>query len=208
MNCMDGLETIPGIDTRRGLENAGSSLRIYREILALFRKDLAAKIPLLRKAAEGGDLESYTMMIHAFKGAARSVGAEEAGTAAARLETAARAGDTKTIAGATGPFLETLSRLGTAIDRAAAALQDSPARRDPMAVRADTPALQLPELRKALLDMDIETVNRITSGYGEFSGDNSARPLAETLKEDILLFEYGEAVKKIDAALARITGPL
>ncbi|MDR2748252.1 MAG: response regulator, partial [Treponema sp.] len=112
------LFAVPGVDIQAGLQNAGSSLDSYKTILSYFSADINERIPQIQEAAEKGDLASYTTMVHAVKGASRSIGAMEAGNMAAELEAAGREKNTGLIAAKTGALLEKLRVLLGHIDSA------------------------------------------------------------------------------------------
>jgi hypothetical protein len=129
------------------------------------------------------------------------VGARETGNAAARLVAAGRNRDAGTVAAETGPFLAGLAALTENINNALKALAGrrggaSGSGRNGLA------AVPFHDLKKALLDMDTETVSRIMAACAGLPLDGDARRLIGEIREHILLFEYDRAVEKIDTTLA------
>jgi CheY-like chemotaxis protein len=187
---------IPGVDTGVGLQNTGSSAGAYRRILSLFCGDVDERLPQIKKAAAEGDYPMYTTMVHAIKGAARSIGALAVGERAAELEAAGRGGDTALIAEKTGPLLEELAKL-TGNIRAALGEQGN---RAELLILAD---LKLEALKDALNAMDTAAVDAHLSGILARSLDQKTREYIGEIEQHILLFEYDKAVKMIDKVLSQ-----
>jgi signal transduction histidine kinase/CheY-like chemotaxis protein len=187
---------IEGVDTRAGLANTGGSLPVYRQILSVYAADALERLPRIRAAAEAGDFVSYTTMVHALKGISRSIGAADLGEIAASLEEAGRAGDRLTITEKTGGFLFTLQTL---TDRIAAALDESAA--GETEGTASLSAAQLGELREALLKLDTETVNRLLFEYASLPLEKVLKELINEIEQDVLLFEYENAIAKLERLL-------
>jgi signal transduction histidine kinase/CheY-like chemotaxis protein len=187
---------IEGIDTEKGLDNTGNSPPAYRQLLSIYTGDALERVPQIQTAIETGDFAAYTTMVHALKGISRSIGAEALGDMAAALEEAGRAHDTPGITEKTGEFLDALKTL---TGRISAALDASSAR------EAEYPtvtisAIQFAELKEALLEMNTEKINKLFAEYLSLPLDKPTRELISRIEQDILLFEYESAVRRINAA--------
>jgi len=82
---------VAGIDTETGLLHAGGRVATYLRVLDLFLEHHATDAALLRAALGAGNLVETTRLAHALKSAAGTLGAMPLSTAAAALETGARA---------------------------------------------------------------------------------------------------------------------
>jgi signal transduction histidine kinase/DNA-binding response OmpR family regulator/HPt (histidine-containing phosphotransfer) domain-containing protein len=187
------LPAIPGIDIREGLKNSGGSLHSYTGILSYYCRDVDERIPLIRQAAADADFSSYTTMVHAVKGASRSIGAGAVGDLAAELEAAGRGQNTGVITEKTDALLQNLREL-TGHIRAALGEQEE---EDSYLEVSD---LGLEVLREALSTMDTGAVNSLLSGMNDRKLNRATKKYVADLENHILLFEYDEAVNKIAAA--------
>ncbi|AEF86297.1 hybrid sensory kinase [Treponema primitia ZAS-2] len=185
---------IPGVQVSRGLANTGGTFAVYLDILAVFCRDSQERSGELQEAVEKKDYRSYTTLVHALKSAGRSIGAYDFGDSAAALEELGKAQDAVGIAEKTPQFLENLKTLTTTISefiaQASAAARETPE-------EIDISALHFEALKEALVNMDIETVNKIMLEYSMMPLDSHTKDLVNKIKEDILLFEYDKAVEKI-----------
>jgi HPt (histidine-containing phosphotransfer) domain-containing protein len=135
-------------------------------------------------------------LVHALRGAARSIGAQEFAETAALLETSAQNADMAAIEKQTPELLMKLHRL---IDDIQAALRQQ--HMDEGEAYDDLAVLHLESLKSALLDMDVQSVNLLLMEY-------AALPLAEGMKKHIsdieqyiLMFEYDLAIEYINMLL-------
>jgi signal transduction histidine kinase/DNA-binding response OmpR family regulator/HPt (histidine-containing phosphotransfer) domain-containing protein len=201
------LPAIPGVEVQAGLHNAGGSPDSYLSILSYFCADIEERIPQIRESVERGDLSSYTTMVHAVKGASRSIGAMELGDMAAELESAGRGGDSGIIAAKTGALLERLRELAgyihSALGKPAAGPEDAgvPVGEIEEPSPQDIADLNLETLKDALKNLDTERVNAFFAKI-EGSGRNPAvKKIISRIGQYILLFEYDRAVEVINAVL-------
>jgi CheY-like chemotaxis protein len=190
------LPAIDGLDTTAGLANTGNSPQAYRQILRVYAADALDRLPQIPAAVEAGDLATYTTMVHALKGISRSIGAAALGDMAAVLEEAGRAKDMITITDRTGEFLTALKTLTGHIS---AALNETAGKEAASndAANALLSAAQLQELRKALLEMNTEKINALITEYLSLPLEKTARELIGSIEQDVLLFDYEDAVAKI-----------
>ncbi|MDR2087899.1 MAG: response regulator [Clostridiales Family XIII bacterium] len=189
------LPAIPGLDVDCGLANSGGSCALYRNVLASFCRNVDEKAAQIESSAAAGDFKLYTTLVHGIRGAAASVGANAAASFAESLETAGENADLAVIAARTGEFLSGLADLARSI-RAATANRAADVPGDEAAV-----CLHMADLKKALLDMDIQAVNALMAEYAALPLDEKTRESVFEIEERILLFEYDAAIGIIDALL-------
>jgi CheY-like chemotaxis protein/HPt (histidine-containing phosphotransfer) domain-containing protein len=196
------LLSINGVNAQVGLRNAGDSLKAYKKVLAVFVDDVDERIPQINAALTGSGLNLYTTLVHALKGASRSIGAEYIGELAAELEEAGRAENMVMILGKNGIFLEKLQILR---DTVADALDSSDEDEEKAGAAEEGTVfstLDLEGLKEALVNMDTDLVNEKLTGYGDAVLQKQVRKYIEDIEQDVLLFEYDKAVEKIDALLS------
>lgn len=86
-------ESIPAIDPDAAIKNSGSE-DAFRSVLQIFYDSYGAKSGEIQNYFETGDIENYTIKVHALKSSSRLVGALKLGDAAEFLETAGINSDT------------------------------------------------------------------------------------------------------------------
>jgi HPt (histidine-containing phosphotransfer) domain-containing protein len=185
---------IQGVDISIGLPNAGDSIDAYKRILSLFCSDIDERLQQIRKDAAEGNYPSYITMVHAIKGAARSIGAVVLGEQAAELEAAGRSGTIDLITEKTEMLLAGLGELTQNI-RAALG---SPGDKTESIVAAD---LGLDSLKNALNAMDTAAVDAKIAEIRARPLNHKTREYMGEIEQHVLLFEYGKAVEMIDKVL-------
>ena len=81
-----------GINVSHGLKYMGGSRVLYRKILQDFREVLIEKEGQLREHLEKEDMAGYAIIVHALKGNARNIGADDLAEEAFELEKQSKAG--------------------------------------------------------------------------------------------------------------------
>jgi signal transduction histidine kinase/CheY-like chemotaxis protein/HPt (histidine-containing phosphotransfer) domain-containing protein len=193
------LLSINGVNAQAGLRNVGNSLKAYKKVLEVFVTDAGERIVRIEAALSESNLSLYTTLVHAIKGASRSIGADYVGELAAELEEAGHAENMVMIREKTGVFLEKLQILRDSI---ADTLNFSD--KEEKIEEAETPlsTLDLDGLREALVNMDTDLVNRKLAEYGEVVMEKQMRNYIGNIEQDVLLFEYDKAIEKIDVLLS------
>lgn len=102
---------IKGIDMKKVLEHHAGNLSDYVNILNLFYIDGLRKKEYLQTLKEAGDYENYRIEIHALKGAAGNIGAQELSGQAEFLEMAAAKGNEAFIESKHDVFMENYHNL-------------------------------------------------------------------------------------------------
>jgi signal transduction histidine kinase/HPt (histidine-containing phosphotransfer) domain-containing protein/ActR/RegA family two-component response regulator len=185
---------IPGVDTRRGQINTGGTVKGYHVILAIFCTEMRDNIPRIHEALETRDYQLYTTLVHALKGAARSIGATEVGNMAAELEDAGRKQNFSYMENRTEPLITSLQELIEQITTSLKAEQPN------IAVNPGefhyTPKFDA--LKNALISNDYLTVNQELKRLNDLPLDKAARELLDAVEKDILLFEYEKAAARLE----------
>ncbi|MCR5590157.1 MAG: response regulator [Lachnospiraceae bacterium] len=89
----DWLSSVPEIDTAIAIANCGSA-DSFMSVLSVFHKTAGAKADEIEKLYADGDIDNYTIKVHALKSSARIIGASALSDLAKELEMAGKSGDT------------------------------------------------------------------------------------------------------------------
>ncbi|MDR2529850.1 MAG: response regulator [Synergistaceae bacterium] len=187
--------SIPGVNVRQGLINTGGSTQHYKDTLSIFCRDADEKAVQVRESVEAEDWGLYTVLVHGLKGASRSLGALAFADLAERMETAGKNRDAVLIGERTEELLSDLAELCRDVRASLKKAEEQSCR------HTDLSALRIEELKTALLKTDIEKVNKLLEGYLNMPLDEKTRNIVSKIEQNILLYEYDEAVKAIDALM-------
>jgi signal transduction histidine kinase/CheY-like chemotaxis protein/HPt (histidine-containing phosphotransfer) domain-containing protein len=191
---------ILGVDTASGLKNAGGGVAAYLDILADFQRDARKKLSQIKTSLEAEDLEMYTILVHAIKGAARAVGAYEFADFAEKLEKASMSRDMQLVRAETDLLLYNLNTLAERVSSALHSRRKDSATAEENA-NLDATALKLDLLRTALVKMDITTVNNLLQTYAGMGLEGWVRDFVAEIERYILDFDYDKAIEAIDRYL-------
>jgi CheY-like chemotaxis protein len=191
---------IEGVSVEVGLRNVGGSVLTYTGILMDFCQDADERAEQIEQCLREDDIGLYLTLVHALKGAARSVGAMEFAEFAACMEEAAQHREEDIIAMRTGKMLALLHSLTSEIRKAL----DKRAAGDE-APTAGLSAAQLARLKAALQGMDIEVVNELLTEYENAPLDHRVKKVLSEIERLILLFEYDAAIGRIDLLIGAET---
>ncbi len=101
----DWLLSIEDIDISNGVANCGSNDSLM-SVLSVFHKTAKSKSDEIEELFTAGDIENYTIKVHALKSSARIIGAAKLSDMAKDLEMAGKAGDTEAINAGTASLLK------------------------------------------------------------------------------------------------------
>ena len=104
-DLMANLAEIDDIDEQAGLKNCGSE-EGYLSVLSVFHQTARTKADEIEELYRNGDMENYTIKVHALKSSARIIGAGELSEFAKALEDAGKSGDTEYIQSNTEQLLD------------------------------------------------------------------------------------------------------
>ena len=80
---------IPGVDVKGAIHLIGS-MRVYKDVLTQYYKNVDKKKQMIMNSFEKGDWERYTTEVHALKSSSRQIGAIDLGDLAEKLEMAGK----------------------------------------------------------------------------------------------------------------------
>jgi CheY-like chemotaxis protein len=195
---------IAGIDVKRGIFLSGGTLSLYLETLAIFCRDGLKKVKDLMYCIETGDLQLYTVHVHALKSAAANIGANGLSAAAKELETAGTREDLAYIEAHNVKFINDLESLLNIISNA---LSEYKRTNDAgiTEVNKETLKSDLLKLKTALEDLDAGTINNTIDNLRNSGYPNKISIALEYISEKILIGEYEEAVELIQALLKEVS---
>jgi len=202
------LPIVPGIDVVNGIAKTGGTLEGYRQVLSTFRKDVEDRLPLLQAAPDTQTLPLFVTHVHALKSAAASLGAREISETAARLEIAGRAGNTALIAKNLDTFAGRLAKLAEDIDEALRSPGAWETTADQKNAEPETPEdisarlTLLRELSVVLKSQNVPEMYPVIEKLGRQKLDAITKTTLDKVSDDMLMAEFDNAAKTIDAFLA------
>ena len=185
-------ETIPGLDTDKGIARFGFSEEMYLDVLRSYAKNT---IPLLDaiKEVEIDDLNEYAVIVHGIKGSSRGIFAEIAGNKAEALENAAKGGDRDFLRANNQDLIETVSELIADIEDA---LVKHGTESKPVRDKPDRELLS--RLRQACESYDIDEIDAVMSEIEgcEYKSDDG---FTARLRENVDQGKYKNIIEMITA---------
>jgi signal transduction histidine kinase/CheY-like chemotaxis protein len=192
--------SIHGVDTAKGMSMTGGTEVFYHRVLELFHKDAVDRLPLLQAVPEQDKLHAFITNVHSLKSAAASIGAAELSAEAAALEAAGKAGDfafiNNNLSGFTGRLTELTKNIRAALD-AQSAVSDAPAAPQPQS----RPSPLLLDLEEALKSQNAVEIDSILDELNKKPLDSKTREILEKISYDVLMTEFGSALKNIEELL-------
>jgi signal transduction histidine kinase/CheY-like chemotaxis protein/HPt (histidine-containing phosphotransfer) domain-containing protein len=182
------LSGIPGLDTRTGKAYAGGNMKGYLGVLSAYCRDVNDTIRRIRDSMEQENYSLYTTLVHAIKGASRTIGAAKLGDDAAELEDAGRREDVFLIKQKTQKLLLDLETLCCSINRA---LETGGA-------GAGAGTAEFYGLKAALARDDYQAVNVELKRLGGLPLNKAERDLLSQVEQDVLLYEFAAAAAKLE----------
>ncbi|MDR3075989.1 MAG: response regulator [Synergistaceae bacterium] len=183
---------VEGLDSDLGLRRIGGVLKNYLDALRIFCQDIKLKLPMLKNMANG-DIEGFTITVHAMKGALANIGAEGLSAKAAALEAMGTARDTAAIERTLGMFAGEAASLAERITAAIAKNFDNAGTGAPEAEI-------LSKLKTALLEKNIRVIDSTLEELMASHFDPRIAGIIYSISDHALLSEFEEA--------AGITGDL
>jgi CheY-like chemotaxis protein len=107
---------ITGVDLQKGVENSGGTMERYLLVLESFRQNGLMYIRDLGECLERGDLSALIIRVHAIKGAAANIGADELSSTALELELLGKSGDLERARAGLIPFIKSLDAVVQSIE--------------------------------------------------------------------------------------------
>jgi signal transduction histidine kinase/CheY-like chemotaxis protein/HPt (histidine-containing phosphotransfer) domain-containing protein len=194
----NSLFSIPGVDTGKGMSMTGETEEFYRNVLALFLRDALERQPRLQTVPETDALRAFITQVHSLKSASKSIGADEFSAAAAALEAAGKSRNMTFIKDNLPGFTKSLAEL---IENIRAVIE--PAQQvQPAQSAVSTPDPQLlNDLERALKSRNAAKIDRILNELKQKRFDPKTGEILEKISNDVLIAEYGNALKSIEEIL-------
>jgi signal transduction histidine kinase/CheY-like chemotaxis protein/HPt (histidine-containing phosphotransfer) domain-containing protein len=193
---------IPGVDTAKGIVMTGGTLETYKKVLAVFRKDIEDRLPLLQNVPEADTLPPFIISVHALKAASASIGAKDVSTQAAELETAGKAEDMAYIRERLPAFVQRLRELKENIrdalknnDAAVSGLESDIAHSSPLIEHSKL----FHELSEALKSKNAAGIERILEELNKKPLDTDVKKALEKVSDEVLVTEFDNALKIINS---------
>ena len=198
---------IEGLDVNKGVFLSGGTFEDFLETLAIFYKDGFEKIRDITVSLEAGNLNLYTVHVHALKSASANIGANKLSEAASALEKAGETEDQRYIEQNTPYLLADLDTLLRNINDVLTMCKESGENsKSVYDVKLLIPKLE--ELMTALDVLDAGTINSAIDSLQKLTKANDAGNVVQDLSEKILIGEYDEAIELIKVFIAEVKNGL
>jgi HPt (histidine-containing phosphotransfer) domain-containing protein len=191
---------IAGLNTKKGIKLSGS-IDDYYEILAIFYDDWLERGKEITKSLDAGDLSLYTTIVHALKGSAATIGADNLSEAAYTLEMAGVHSNLAYIRANNNNTLQMLMQLLENIDTFLLSRDTDDDEAD-KANEAKALANDLKELKSALEAYDFERINKLTDELSASAGTDRDKKIVKRITKHIMLVEYEDVNTIIDSYIS------
>lgn len=196
-----------GINAANGLKYMGGSRSLYEKVLHDFREILHEKEEQLHNMLAKEDVSGYAIIVHALKGNARNVGADELAEEAFELEKKSKAGKLEEVE-VQSPILFSMMRtLGENLDRyletevqeVTVEKEEEPAEKLQITEEAWKEKLQI--LHQQLDDFDGESVMESIKALKKYQLTEENRKLLRLCEKAVNDFAYDVAMEIVSAVL-------
>jgi len=189
---------IEGVNTERGIFLSGGAEESYLETLAIFQKDGFDKIKDINDSLNNGNLELYTIHVHALKSASANIGAEALSKASAVLEQAGERQDKEYIEAHTPELLASLEAMLHNIMNVLVLRED---KSENNKYDMEELRLELSVLKEALESFDAGTINKSVDTLCDIVRSGSLKGRILDISEKVLVGEYEDALDIIEELL-------
>ena len=189
---------IEGLNNKKGLFFSGGKEKSFVETLGIFHKDGLEKIKDINDCLDKGNLELYTIHVHALKSASANIGAEALAETAAILEQAGERQDKEYIGAHTPAFLAALEVMLRDIMNVLV-IRQSKIEKDSYDTKEFN--MELSILKEALKSFDAGTINKSVENLENIVRSGSVRRHILDISEKILIGEYEEALDIVEKLL-------
>jgi signal transduction histidine kinase/CheY-like chemotaxis protein/HPt (histidine-containing phosphotransfer) domain-containing protein len=184
------LSAIPGLDIETGKAYTGGNVNGYLEVLASYCRNVNDTVTRIRESLEQENYSLYTTLVHAMKGASRTIGAAKPGDDAAELEDAGRREDISLMREKTEKLLSDLESLCRSIRDA---LETGGAKAE-----AGTGTAEFGDLKAALVRDDYQAVNLELKRLRGLPLNEAEKDLLGRVEQDVLIYEFTAAAAKLE----------
>jgi len=197
---------IAGVNTNKGVKLSGGVVEYYYEILATFYEDWLERRKEIKNCLDDGNIPMYTSNVHALKGAAATIGADNLSEAANALEVAGIHNDLVYIKENNDNALLMLKELLEGIDTAISSKETDDAEDDKDEADKDAEAKtlieELKELKSALEVYDFEEINKAVDELSVSARTDNDKKLVKKISRHVMLVEYEEISALIDSYIS------
>ena len=186
---------ISGVDIEKGIFLSGGRFDLYLNTLSIFYKDAFEKIDEIKSCLEAGDLDLYTVYVHALKSAAANIGAGDISEEAKNLELAGDNNNLNFINEKNSSFLSNLEELLKKINAVLLSKKSYP-KED--FVLMEILRSDLANLKSALIAFDAGIINEVVESLENYEAPEDIRAALNLISDSILSGDYDEAVKLIE----------
>lgn len=167
------LELLEGqnlIDAACGIAHSGTP-EAYLSFLKLFDQALDEKTEEIEQLYADGDIQNYTVKVHALKSSLRIIGAEHTGEAAQRLEDAGKANDTAYISEYQPKFMDEIREIRALLQQVFPEEQSKamPSAAEKPPADEELIGMALDEIKAAADEKDTERLEAVFSELEDFS---------------------------------------
>jgi len=187
---------VDGLNIEKGMVSAGGNLKNYLNLLSTFHMDGISKINEIKKCIETGNIQSYTINVHALKSACANIGSSELSEAAAALEKAGKNGDLSFIHDNNAVFV---SNLETILNNINIALMEEAKESKKDHIDVNLLKTELSNLKTALVDFDYFKIEDSVTTLQDFTQDADIGDTVRAILKSILTGEYEEAISLADS---------
>jgi len=201
-NKKTGLELeIEGLDTTKGTAMTGGTTEGYIKMLDIFYKDCLEKIDEIRSTLKEGNIQMFTIYVHAMKNACVVIGSDALSEAAHALELAGADNDLSFIETNAGVFL---SNLQTLLNNINMALSAEGVAEQKGIVDIESLKNCLEEFKTSLVDFDTAAIQRNAAMLQNMSYNPETDRILSEILHLKLIGEYDEAISLLDDLLIKI----
>lgn len=190
-----------GVDTKRGRTNCGGREEDYLEILKITYEYGLSRIDTIKMNYDEGDIDNFTINVHALKSSLANIGATELSELARQHEMAAKEGDTEFINLNIDMLLDRYKELLDIIRR----VISNNIFEDELNVEENKKEISSEELhdmliylRELLDDLDMDGGKGLIDGLKEFKLDSSIIESLNKIYNYVDNLKFDEAIQELD----------
>jgi CheY-like chemotaxis protein len=191
---------IAGLNIEAGIAGTGGTEDIYREVLAVYCRDVRDRFEFLQREPDREGLPLFVTHVHALKGASASIGAGEISAEAAGLEAAGKRGDLAFIREHLDGFYRNLKTLTGHILAGLSGPEQASGKKGPAEGGGPDEGVLL--LFKGALEADnIRAIDTLLGRLTESSRDEVSGKILAQISNLVLLSEFRQAADLVDELL-------
>ena len=190
-----------GVDTKKGRSNCGGREEDYLEILKITYEYGLSRIDVLKKNYTDGDINNYTINVHALKSSLANIGALELSEAARQQEMAGKEGNIEFIDRNIDELLNKYNEL-LGIIKKSISINDTKHELDEENQKEDISRDELQDmlsyLRTLIEELDINSGQGLIEGLKKFKLDSNVAKGIDKIYSYLEKLEFDEALKVLD----------